>query len=168
MPLGQAESVAEAQGEPDTVVVCETVAVTEWVMLDDVQAVGVEDTEREPVAVEHRVSESVGERVCEGLLDGVRDCVPEEHAVGVKEAQGEPDSVSEALGEVEADAQALPDGEADFEHIPKDIIINKNKIECIVFFPTIRKKKETLPGGLAWHSALWSWVDAPSLLKWSL
>ena len=47
MPLGQAESVAEVQGEPDTVVVCETVAVTEWVMLDDVQAVGVEDTERE-------------------------------------------------------------------------------------------------------------------------
>ena len=71
MPLGQAESVAEAQGEPDTVVVCETVAVTEWVMLDDVQAVGVEDTEREPVAVEHRVGEPVGELVWEVDPDGV-------------------------------------------------------------------------------------------------
>ena len=65
VPLGHAESVAEAQEEADTEGEPETVAVTEWVMLDDVQAVGVEDTEREHVAVEHRVSEPVGELVCE-------------------------------------------------------------------------------------------------------
>ena len=69
MPLGQAESVAEAQEEADTEREPETVAVTECVMLDDVQAVGVEDTEREPVAVEHRVGEPVGERVWEVELD---------------------------------------------------------------------------------------------------
>ncbi len=67
--------------------------------------------------------------------------MPEGHAVGVTDAQGEPDSVSEALGEVEADAQALPDGEADFEHMAKGIIINSSKIECIVPFPIIGRRR---------------------------
>ena len=49
VPLGQTESVAEAQEEADTEGDPETV----------------EDTDREPVAVEHRVSEPVGELVCE-------------------------------------------------------------------------------------------------------
>ena len=48
MPLGHAESVAEAQEEADTEEEPETV----------------EDTEREPVAVEHRLSEPVALRDC--------------------------------------------------------------------------------------------------------
>ena len=78
VPLGHAESVAEAQEEADTERDPETV----------------EDMEREPVAVEHRVSEPVA----------LRDCMDRE-ALGEPEVLYVPLALRE--GEVDAETLAV-------------------------------------------------------------